>query len=277
MFNTKSGRFTILFICILLSISTFLRLSKASDATISVFLAPETLFSIGSFPITNAFFWEIVLSLIIIVTAVRLRYTLKQQPGTFQNVVELLIESGYNFVDTITKDKAKTKKVFPLAFTMFFFILATNLFGFLPGAAAVRYGDASLFRSVMADYSFVLMLTMITIITVQVVAIVTNGPFGYLKKFINFSSPLNFILGMMDIISEFAKILSLSFRLFGNIFAGEVLAAVMLYLMPFFLPLPFLFLGLLSAVIQAFVFSLLTTIFITMASELPSPEDPVIA
>ena len=79
----------------------------------------------------------------------------------------------------------------------------------------------------------------------------------------------------MEIISEVAKILSLSFRLFGNIFAGEVLAAVMLFLMPYFLPLPFMFLGLLSAVIQAFVFSLLTTIFIAMASELPAPETTV--
>ncbi len=277
MFNTKSGRFTILFICILLAISTYLGLEKAPDAAISVFLAPETLFMIGSFPVTNAFFWEIILSLVIIITAIRIKYTLKQQPGTFQNVVELMIEGGYDFVHTITKDKEKTKKIFPLAFTMFFFILATNLFGFLPGAAAVQYGDVSLFRSVMADYSFVLMLTMVTIITVQVVAIIANGPFGYIKKFINFSSPLNFILGLMDIVSEFAKILSLSFRLFGNIFAGEVLAAVMLFLMPYFLPLPFLFLGLLSAVIQAFVFSLLTTIFITMASEIPSPEDPVMA
>jgi F-type H+-transporting ATPase subunit a len=159
---------------------------------------------------------------------------------------------------------------------MFFFVLFANLFAFLPGAGAVKYGDATLFRSVMADYSIVLMLTMVTVITVQIVAIITNGPFGYLKKFINFSSPLNFVLGLMEIVSELAKILSLSFRLFGNIFAGEVLGAVMLFLMPYFLPLPFMFLGLLSAVIQAFVFSLLTTIFITMASELPAPETPVV-
>ncbi|MCA9357533.1 F0F1 ATP synthase subunit A [Candidatus Nomurabacteria bacterium] len=276
MFNTKSGLYTTLFICVLLALSVFLGLEKDPDASIKVFLAPEILFTIGSFPVTNSFFWEIVLSLILIVTAVRMKYSLKQQPGTFQNIVELLIEGGYKFVDTITKDDSKTKRVFPLVFTMFFFILFTNLFGFLPGEAAIHYGEASLFRSVMADYSIVLMLTVVSVITVQIVAIVTYGPFGYLKKFINFSSPLNFILGLMEIISELAKILSLSFRLFGNIFAGEVLAVVMLFLMPYFLPLPFMFLGLLSAIIQAFVFSLLTTIFITMASELPAPADPVV-
>ncbi|MEY3784499.1 MAG: hypothetical protein RLZZ230_821 [Candidatus Parcubacteria bacterium] len=276
MFNTKSGRFTILFICILLAISTYLGLEKAPDAAVTVFLAPEILFMLGSFPVTNTFFWEIILSLIIMITAIRIRYTLKQQPGTFQNIVELLIEGGSNFVDTITNDKEKTKKIFPLVFTMFLFILITNLFGFLPGAAAVNYDDVTLFRSVMADYSFVLMMTLVIIIIAHIVAVVTNGPFGYIKKFINFSSPLNFALGIMEIISEFAKIFSLSFRLFGNIFAGEVLAAVMLFLMPYFLPLPFIFLGLLSSMIQAFVFSLLATIFITMASEKASSEDLVL-
>jgi F-type H+-transporting ATPase subunit a len=70
----------------------------------------------------------------------------------------------------------------------------------------------------------------------------------------------------MDLVGEIAKVLSLSFRLFGNIFAGEVLAAVMLFLFPFFLPLPFSFLGILTAVVQPFVFSVLTVVFISMAS-----------
>ena len=120
----------------------------------------------------------------------------------------------------------------------------------------------------MADYGMVFVLTAISVITVQIVAIFTHGPFGYLKKFINFSSPLAFALGLMDLIGELAKILSLSFRLFGNIFAGEVLGMVMLFLAPFILPLPFAMLGLITAVIQGFVFSLLTLIFISMAGEI---------
>jgi F-type H+-transporting ATPase subunit a len=126
------------------------------------------------------------------------------------------------------------------------------------------------------DYTVVFMLTLVSIVSAQVFAIVANGPIGYLKKYINFSSPLDFVLGLMDIIGELSKILSLSFRLFGNVFAGEVLGSVMLFLMPFFLPLPFMFMGLLSALIQAFVFSLLSTIFITMAWDSPAPESPVL-
>lgn len=277
MFKTKSSSYTILFIVALLALSTFLGLHKPEDAHVDVFMAPEVLFNIGTFPVTNAFFWSVALSLVLIAGALRISFSLKQQPGTFQNIVEVLIEGGFNFVKTINKDEKKAKKIFPLAFTMFLFILTANLFSFLPGAAAVKYGDVSLFRAVMSDYSIVLMMTLITVILTQIIAIIANGPFGYIKKFINFSSPLAFVLGLMDIIGEVAKIFSLSFRLFGNIFAGEVLTAVMLFLVPYFLPLPFMFLGLLSAIIQAFVFSLLTTIFITMAWEVPPPEESPVA
>jgi F-type H+-transporting ATPase subunit a len=125
----------------------------------------------------------------------------------------------------------------------------------------------------MSDYGLVLIMTLISIIVAQIVAIITAGPWKYLGRFINFKSPLAFFLGLMELVGEIAKIFSLSFRLFGNIFAGEVLGAVMLLLAPFFMPLPFLFLGLLSAVIQAFVFSVLTLVFISMASEVPEKEE----
>jgi F-type H+-transporting ATPase subunit a len=261
----------------LLSLSFFLGLEKPEGAQVHVFIAPEVLFHIGNFPVSNAFFWSITLSLTLMIAALCINLNLKQRPGGVQNIVETLVEGGFGFIMSISKDESKAKKIFPLAFTMFLFILTTNLFTFLPGSAAITYDDAAVFRAVMSDYSIVLMLTLTTVITVQIIAIIASGPFGYLGKFINFTSPLNFILGLMEIISEIAKILSLSFRLFGNIFAGEVLLTVMLYLVPYFLPLPFMFLGLLSAVIQAFVFSLLTTIFITMAWEVSPPKESPVA
>ncbi len=275
MLKTKSGSYTLLFIVALLALSTFLGLKKPEGASVDVFLAPEVLFHIGTFPVTNSFFWSIFLSLVIMGGAIKLNRSIKQQPGSFQNLVEAIIEGGFKFIGTINTDQRKAKVIFPLVFTMFLFILASNLFAFLPGSSAMKLGDATLFRSVMSDYTVVFMLTLVSIISVQVIAIIANGPLGYLKKFINLSSPLAFVLGLMEIIGELSKILSLSFRLFGNVFAGEVLGSVMLFLMPFFLPLPFMFMGLLSAVIQAFVFSLLTTIFITMAWEIPATESPV--
>lgn len=243
---------------------------------LNISLAPQILFNIGSLPVTNALFWSFFVSFSIMAVTLFVRFNLKTIPGRIQNVIEMLFEQGLEFTKTIIESDTKARRAFPLVFTMFIFILVANLMAFIPGQSAITIlkesGDVPLFRVITSDYALVLMMTMISVITIQVVAIVTHGPFGYLKKFFNFSSPMAFMLGLMDVIGEIAKVLSLSFRLFGNMFAGEVLGIVMLALAPFFIPLPFAFLGLLTAIIQAFVFSLLTLIFISMASKIEDDE-----
>lgn len=243
---------------------------------LDISLAPEILFNIGSFPVTNSFFWSIILSAILIGIILYIRFSMKLVPGKLQSILEILLEEGINFIESIVSSKAKAKKLFPLVFTMFIFILFSNLVTFIPGQAAflidTPQGQATPFRAVMSDYGMVLVMTLVAVLTTQIVSVYILGPFGYIGKFINFKSPLKFFLGVMDIIGEIAKVVSLSFRLFGNIFAGEVLGGVMLFLVPFVVPLPFMFLGLLTAFVQAFVFSVLTLIFISMASEKESTE-----
>lgn len=243
---------------------------------LSIKLAPDILFFIGSFPVTNTFFWSLFVSLFLIILTLFVRARLKLIPGGLQNIVELLLESGYSFVKSIAGTEKKTRRIFPLVFTMFIFILTANLATYIPGQAAVSLhkeeGVVSVFRAVIADYSMVFVMTLITFLITQIIAIIVHGPFGYLGKFINLKNPLQFFLGIMDLIGELAKVISLSFRLFGNIFAGEILGAVMLFLAPFFIPLPFMFLGLLTAVVQAFVFAVLTLVFITLASEIEEDE-----
>lgn len=239
---------------------------------LDISLAPDVLFYLGTFAVTNSFLWAVILSLFLMVCVLLLRFVfLREIPGRTQAAVEILIEGGYDFVRSVIGSDAKARRVFPLVMTMFIFILITNLFTLIPGQSAVTIetveGPRALFRAVMADYGAVFMLTMVSIIIMQIVSIAVSGPFGYLGRFLNFKSPLGFVLGLMDIVGELAKVLSLSFRLFGNIFAGEVLGAVMLFLLPFLVPAPFLFLGLLSAVVQAFVFPMLTLVFITQVSE----------
>lgn len=260
-------------------------------------LAPEILFHIGSFPITNSFFWTLVLSVGLMLFFIVLNKKRKDVPGYSQSVIELVLEGGYDFVKSVMGDDRKTKKVFPLVFTMFIFILSANLATYIPGQSAVTIktgeGVVPVFRAVMSDYGLVFVMTMTTVILTQIIAIAILGPFGYIGKFFNIKGIkdffvsalkgkfkfgvlaqgfLDFFLGLMDIIGEFAKIISLSFRLFGNIFAGEVLSAVALFLAPFFTPLPFMFLGLLTAVVQAFVFSVLTLIFIAAVSDASGKE-----
>lgn len=191
------------------------------------------------------------------------------RPGHFQNIIEMLVGGAFDFVESMIGDKKRALRVFPLVFTMFFFIFFCNLLTFIPGQAAVTIktagGVVPLFRAIISDYGLVFVMTMVSVIVTQIVAIASMGPLRYVGKFFNFTNPLNFFLGLMDLVSELAKVMSLSFRLFGNIFAGEVLGAVMLFLFPFFLPLPFTLLSLLTAVVQPFVFSVLTLVFISMA------------
>lgn len=244
---------------------------------LNISLSPEILFYLGSWPITNTFFWSSLVFLFLIFGAIIFGKSLKIRPGKFQNIVELMISGAYDFVVSIVGDEKKARRVFPLVFTMFFFVFFCNLLTFIPGQAAITLktadGVVPLFRAIIADYGMVFMMTIVAVLIMQIVAIAVSGPLAYISKFFNFSNPLNFFLGIMDLIGEIAKVISLSFRLFGNIFAGEVLAAVMLFLTPFIIPLPFLFLSILAAIVQPFVFSVLTLVFISMASEQQKPEE----
>jgi len=122
------------------------------------------------------------------------------------------------------------------------------------------------FRGANADINMTIALGLISVASVQFFGLKFAGT-NYLKKFFNFSSPIMFVVGLLEIISEFSKILSFGFRLFGNIFAGEVLISVISYLIPVVLPMPFIGLEIFVGFIQALVFSMLTLVFINMATE----------
>ncbi len=264
---------------------------------LDISLAPRALFYLAGFPVTNTFLWTVVISVIIMVLFVGVARRMRNVPGTTQNIIEVLVEGSYDFVNSVTGSEKKTRRIFPFVFTLFVFILACNLVMFFPGQSALTVeragGVIPLFRAVMSDYGLIFVMTILGILTVQIVAIAVHGPFGYLGKFINLKGFKDFFknifqgkfkpnligqgfldlfLGVMGFVGEFAKIISLSFRLFGNIFASEVITAVMLFLAPFIVPLPFKFLGLLTAIVQAFVFAVLTLIYITMASEIEEDE-----
>lgn len=123
-----------------------------------------------------------------------------------------------------------------------------------------------LFRAATADLNTTLALGILTIVLVQLFGFKFLH-FGYLKKYFNFASPIMFFVGILEIVSEFAKIISFGFRLFGNIFAGEVLIAVLLYLTKVIIPIPFYGLELFVGMMQALVFSMLSLVFYNMATQ----------
>jgi F-type H+-transporting ATPase subunit a len=123
-----------------------------------------------------------------------------------------------------------------------------------------------IFRPGSADLSFTLALAVVAVLMVQYMGVRMLGGWGYFSRFLNFSNPVHFFVGLLEIVSEFSKMISFSFRLFGNVFAGEVLLTVIIALVPFVAPMPFYALEIFVGAVQALVFAMLTLVFFRMAT-----------
>ncbi len=251
-----------------------------SSALIKPSFTPEIVARIGDFPITNSFLVTLVISAIIIIGALLLKKGIKDgKPNGFQNMIEMVFEGLLDLVDGVTGNREQTRRFFPLVATIFIFVILINWVEIVPGLGTVgieeiHHGEKILspfIRSASADLNLTLMLALVAVVASQFMGITALGFKKYAGKFLvsPFKKPyfVGTFVGMLEIISEFAKIISFSFRLFGNIFAGEVLLTVMLMLVPLFIPLPFLFLEIFVGFIQALVFAMLTLVFMKMATE----------
>jgi F-type H+-transporting ATPase subunit a len=190
-------------------------------------------------------------------------------PGVVQNIAEAVLDGALGLMDSVLGDRKKSEKYLPIVFTIFLFVLCSNWLGLLPGVGSVvvRTGEGTvpLLRSPAADLNFTLALALLAVTFVNAIGIAAVGWKSRIKNFLNFDSPISFFVGILELISEFAKIISFSFRLFGNVFAGEVLLTIMAFLLPYVVPLPFMFLEIFVGFIQAFIFGMLTLVFIAGA------------
>lgn len=241
-------------------------------------VSPEVIAHIGSFKITNSLITSFIVLFILIVIALSVKKggTTKEK-NKFSIFMEMIVEGFYNFFKNIVGDKIDL--LFPVLFTFFMFIIISNWIGLLPGVGTIGIYEEiehekkliPLFRGPNADLNTTIALALISVGLTQYLGMKTLGVKSYLSKFINISNPIKFFTGILESISEFAKILSFSFRLFGNIFAGEVLIAVMTFIVPSVLklivPVPFFALEVFVGFIQALVFTMLTAIFIVVATE----------
>ena len=197
---------------------------------ISVVLSAEHLGSVFGFPITNSLVMTWLVMVLLIGFAFFFGRSLKVMPGKFQALVEWAIVGLREFIaETLESEKLATY-FFPLLASIFLFILVGNELEFFPGVGSIGFvhGGAlvPLLRTPAADLNFTLALTLIVFIAIEATGIAMLGVFKYAGRFFNFSSPLKFAIGFIGLVSELAGLLSFSFRLFGNIFAGEVLVLV---------------------------------------------------
>jgi F-type H+-transporting ATPase subunit a len=242
-------------------------------------LAPEVVFQIGKLPVTNTMINVWLAMAIFLVVGIFIKKQISLRPGKLQNFFEYILEMLMGYFDQVTGDRKKTLRFMPIVGTVFFFILLSNWLGLLPGTGSIRIGEAMLLRPANTDLNLTVVMALFSVLASHLYGFITVGIFTHLNKFIQigtfiksfkkgpigiFTGFVELGVGLIEIISELAKVLSLSLRLFGNIFAGEVLISVIGGLASFLIPTPFMLLELLVGLIQASVFTMLTLVYLTV-------------
>lgn len=235
-------------------------------------LAPGILFHIGSFPVTNTLVTTLLIDLIIVALVVLFRISFSLYPKGIQNCLEMLYEYFYDSTKEVSN---KVNIIYPWVTTFFIFIVISNLLGQFPGFETIRFFAAGsgeegvpLFRTATSDLNVTLAFAVISIVMCHFYSVKYTGIKGYIGRFISFKMfPIFMFVGLLEFIGEFTKVISLSCRLFGNLFAGETVMSTVSSMFAFGLPLPFMVLELMVAVIQAIVFAMLTMAFMSIMME----------
>lgn len=262
----------------------------------SVPIVAESIFNIGAFPVTNAYVNSTLLTLALVAFSGWFRSSIKKAPGAVQNLVEIVLETMLGYFDQVTKSREASKRFLPLVGSLFVFILLSNWMGLLPGTGSIGvwqvvHGELELvpvLRPAASDLNLTLAMALLSIVTSHALGMMAVGFFVHWNRFIQLGSLwralrtlqpikilvalIEFTVGLLEIVSELAKVLSLSLRLFGNIFAGEVLMTVIASIAAFIVPMPFMLLEVLVGIVQATVFSMLTLVYLTVLTEKPHGE-----
>jgi F-type H+-transporting ATPase subunit a len=273
----------------LLATSTFAAEAGATEHE-GVSLKPQMLVEFGGFGITNSMLvtWIVAAGLIILAqTAMR---NPKPIPGFRQNFWEWLVEGLHNFLENII-GRDLVQKGFWFYATIFIFILFANWVGLIPGIGTIGWGhydatgnflvDRPLFRGGNADLNMTTAMSAIFFVMWFIWAIQANGVGGFLKELFGPKGETTglikilmvvvfFLVGWLEVISIIFRPVALSFRLFGNIYAGESILEAMSTMNPWLspiLPIPFYFLEVLVGFVQALVFMLLTAVFTMLIAE----------
>jgi len=257
----------------------------AAESGISIHLAPEILGHFFGIPITNTLITVWFVMFLIVTFLVLFHSRISLVPQKTQVILEMLIGGAYDAVASALQDERIARRFFPLIMTIFLFILAINWVGLLPGVDAFGFYQNThgvqklvpFLHPGNTDLNITLGFTIVAFFTIELAGIAYLGFMKYASKFINVKmfrqfntkNVMGFFIGIIELFSEIARLISFSFRLFGNIFAGKTLILVALFFAPFILPVPLLAFELFVGLIQAFIFAVLTLFFIKLAIEEP--------
>lgn len=234
-----------------------------------VLLEPEIITTIAGLKITNSLIATLLTDFVLVTIVFFVYKKINKIPNYLQNIVEIALDYFHTLTQEIAGHNAP--QIFPWFASFFFAIFFSNILGLLPGFGTIgffhtvegRREFVPLLRAATSDFNATLALATVSLFATHILAIRATGIKDYLKRFFSFN-PILLFVGILELISEFTKLFSLSFRLFGNIFAGEVVMSTISSLFAFIAPLPFLFLEIIVAFVQALVFSMLTMVFMSI-------------
>lgn len=232
-------------------------------------LVAETVFFMGKFPVTNTLLNTLLVDIALISLTLLVYKRLAILPGKFQSMIEIGIENFYNLTESVAQDRAK--KIFPFFMSFFVFILFVNWSGLIPGVGSIGFFHQTnhekelipILRSATSDLNTTFALALVSAFATHILSVKIIGIKDYLSRYFSLN-PVNLYVGLLELISEITKIISLSFRLFGNIFAGETVLLTVSTIFAFLFPIPFLLLEVIVGFVQALVFSMLTMAFMAI-------------
>ncbi len=244
----------------------------------------QEVFTIFGVSITNSHMLGVIGLVVLVWLLLRAKSAVigKKKHNFATRLLVWAFEGLYNTVLQIIPDPKWAKKVAPLTITMFFFVIAQYYMGLLPFVGSVTIGEGvhaiPLFRGGVADLNMTFALAIVTIIGAQVYAVKYLGVKGNLGRYLYnpLKDPIMAFVGVLEVIAELSRLLGLSFRLFGNVLAGEVLLIMIAYLTQFVSPLalqPFYLFELFIGGIQAYIFFMLSTVFISLGMEHHGGDD----
>ncbi len=212
-------------------------------------LSPQVIFTIFNFDITDTVVSTWVMMTLIIILAIIIKWS---KPS----IGELIVEFLTNIIRSVMSEETEVSKFLPILGTLGIFLLFANIFGIFPRMV-----------SPTANINTTIALSIIVFFSVHIYGIKEKGLWGYIKDFAN---PI-FILPL-EIVSQFSRTLSLAVRLFGNILSTDLIVAIVFSLIPFIAPLPLAALGMLTGVLQAYIFLVLASLYIASAVEVQEIE-----
>lgn len=254
-----------------------------ANASLHVSVKADEIFTIFGFPVTNSHMLGVVGLVVLMWLMFRTCAAAlgKKKPTFMTRLMNWTFDGLYKTVGQVIPDQKWARRVAPLCITIFFFIVAQYWLGLLPVVGPITIGEhhTPLFRGGVADLNMTFGLAIVTIVAVQVYAFKYLGFKGNMGRyFVNpLKDPIMSFVGILELVAEFSRMLGLSFRLFGNVFAGEILLAVIAYMAKLASPAalqPFYLFELFIGGIQAYIFFMLSTVFISLGLAHHDADEP---